>query len=159
MLSGIYLGKSRGLGDIGLVATNAEDSRIQLCRHHGSRVVVVLGLRPMAGLAGYALVHTLALHIQNIAVAGLAGLMTGVGEGQSCDFADGVGAVMSVTAEAVRHQKTPQRQKRDEPYQENCCHTEQVPRIFERLHSLSPQEMAISPGLGAHLPNDAAGGK
>jgi hypothetical protein len=34
-----------------------------------------------------------------------------------------------------------------------------VPRIFERLHSLSPQEMAISPGLGAHLPNDAAGGK
>jgi hypothetical protein len=58
---------------------------------------------------------------------------------------------MPVATEAARHQKTPQHHERDEPYQENCCHTEEVTRIFERLHWLCPQETARSPGLGSFI--------
>jgi len=151
MLNGIYLRKTLGLGEIGLVATRAEHRGVQLVRHHGSRIVDVLGLWPMTGLAGHAFVHTLVLHIDDVAMAGLAGLMTGVGDGQSCNFSYRIRPVMPVATEAARHQKIPQHHERDEPYQKNCRHTEEVTRIFERFHWLCPQETARSPGLGSFI--------
>jgi len=83
MLSRIYLRKTLGLGEIGLVAARAEDRGIQLVRYYRSRIFGVLGLRSMAGLAGYAFVHPCVLHIHNAAMANLAGLMTGVGDRQT----------------------------------------------------------------------------
>ena len=108
MLSGIYLRKTLGLGDVGLVATRAEHRGIQLVRHNRSRVVGVLSLRPVAGLAGHSFVHTLVLHIDDFAMASLAGLMTSIGDGQSCNFTYRIRTIMPIAAETVRHQKTSQ---------------------------------------------------
>jgi hypothetical protein len=140
VFDGVHLRKVFRLGEALLMATNAKDGGVQLDWCHRSRIVGVGRERPVAGLAGYAFVHALALHIQHVGMTAFADLMPGIANWQSCDLSYGIGAVMTVAPKAARYQKTSQCQERNQPNQENCCHAKQVSRILEDLHAYVPHE-------------------
>jgi len=122
------------------MATSAKDSRIQLRRRHRCRIAGVRRQRAVTGLARYAIVYTLTLHIQYIGMTALANLMPGIVNRQDRDSSYGVSAVMTVAPKAARYQQTAQYQERDEPNQKNRRHAKKMSCISEDIHACVPPE-------------------
>ena len=95
MLLRIHLREPLRFGGAGFMALRAQHGRVRQSRHDGDRVLCMLGLRAMASLASDSGMFALGLHLQDIGVAGFAGLVPGVDDGQRRNFRDGVAAVMS----------------------------------------------------------------
>ena len=96
----IDLGKALGLGRAGRVAADAEHGRVQLGRRYARGIVGVLGQRSVTGFAVHVRVLAGLLYVQNVGVAGLAGLVAGELDRARCDLGDGGAAVVSVLSEA-----------------------------------------------------------
>ena len=72
----VNLGKVFGFGGTGRMAAHAEDRSVQFGWQNRG-VVGVLGQGTVAGFAVYVCVLTALLHLQNVGVAGLTGVVAG----------------------------------------------------------------------------------
>jgi len=129
----VYRGNLREgsrFGDVCLVTAGAKHGGVQFCWLERSGVFRMLGERPMTGLARHSLVFTLCFRFQNVGMAALASLVAAKGNRATCDFGDGISAVVSVLSEGARNQHAAQHEEDDEPHQKDCCQPEEVTCIF-----------------------------
>jgi len=89
----------------------------------------------MARLAGNVLVDAFALHLQDVSMATLANLVTGVGDRKRRDLADCVAAIVSVLSKTARDEQATRDQKQREPYHEDGGEPKEMFRILETFHS------------------------
>lgn len=92
----------------------------------------MLGLRAMAGLTGNDHVFAEFLLIDDVGVAGLADLVTGVGDGAGRGFCDGVSPVMAVPAKGAGNDSGTQDDKGSQRYRHNNSEADQMLCIFEQ---------------------------
>ena len=86
---------------IGFVAARADHSGVGQFRRDGRRIVGVLALRAVAGLAGDVCVASELLLIDDFGVASFADCMSGKCWPARGDLADGIAAIVSVLAETL----------------------------------------------------------
>jgi len=102
------------------------------------------GLSTMAGLTWNYHVFAEFLLIDNIGMAGLADLVTGVGNGAGGGFRDGVTPVMAVLAEGARDDRSAQQDERDQRYRHDNSETDEVLYVFEQKLTLGARQRARS---------------
>lgn len=66
------------------------------------------------------------LAVRNFGVAPFAGLMSGVDNGERCDFSNGMAPVVAVLAEAVGHHQGAQRKEGDNANDEHHRYAEEM---------------------------------
>jgi hypothetical protein len=89
------------------------------------------------------------LHVQNVRVAALAGLMAGILDRKRSDFANGIAAVVPVFAKAFGHNIVAHHQEHHKGEDEKPCKSKKMPCILENTHrALS---LTIQPGGTANL--------
>jgi hypothetical protein len=91
-------------------------------------------LRTMAGLAIDAGVLTGFFDFEDVRVAGFAGFVTGMNDGQSGDFSDSIGAVMAILSKAFRNEPGTEAEKEGSSYQKDRGDPNQVLGVFEAIH-------------------------
>jgi hypothetical protein len=133
MLFGVDLRESLGLGRAGRVTANAEDGGIEFGWGNGG-IVGVLGERSMAGFAVDVCVLAGLLGIQDVGMAGLAGLMSGEVDWAGGDLGDGGAAIVAILAETLGHDEMPDYEKHEEEEYEQKCEPEKMSCIFQKLH-------------------------
>ena len=135
MFCRVNLREIHGFGVIRFMTTNAQHCSIELRWHEACRIFRVLRLRAMAGFARNVNMASCFLHIQNLAMAGFAYVVSGVGKRLGFSFLQGVTSIMSVAAKALRHQQASHDQEQQHPNDKNRCKPQKVPRIFESEHT------------------------
>ena len=103
VIGGIHLWESFRLCRTRRVASRAKDRRVRFQRRNRCWIFRMLCQWTVAGLAVHMRVLALGFHIQNIAVARLASLVTGELHGSSSNLADGRTAIVSILSEALRN--------------------------------------------------------
>jgi hypothetical protein len=93
----------------------------------------VLELWTVAGFAGNAGMFAFGLLVEDIGVTPFAGLVSGVGEGERGDLRDGIGAKVSVAAEAVGNEIGSYCKESQHARQEDSGDAEQM---FSVLHDV-----------------------
>ena len=141
VIGGDDLGEGFGFGAVGFVAAGADDSCVELGRLHGSRIVGVFGLGSMTGFAGDDDVSAEFLLIDDIGVAGLAGIVSSVNDGAGGDFGDGCAAIVSVLPKTVGDDDGAQA---DEGNQGDCHDCREPDEMFNILE----QVVRRTPGAG-----------
>ncbi len=129
------LRKGLRLGDVLLMAANAQLGGIQFLRLDSRGIVGMRGERAVTRFTGNGFVHAFALHVEDLGVATLADLVSCIRNRTRRYFGDRVAPIMSVLPKTLWHQQTARDQKQHEPDQEDGCQAEEVFRIFEFLHS------------------------
>ena len=102
----------------------AKHSCVWLGRHEVDRVLCMLGLGTMASLAGDSSVFAFGLYLEDICMAGFAGFMPGVDDGQSRHFRNSVAAVMSVFPKTVGDEEGSNAKERQYPCTKQDCDAE-----------------------------------
>jgi hypothetical protein len=115
------------------VTTGAEDGRVELGRLDGG-IIRVRGLRPVARFAVHMRVLAGAFLVEDVRMAGFAGLMAGKFNWPGRDFGYGTSAVMAVLSKAFRDQKTPDSQEYQDPEYEHPGQAEKMSCILEDIH-------------------------
>lgn len=111
------LGKSLGLGAVGLVTAGTDDGGVgQLWLYRG-RIVSVFALRSVASLAGNVGVTAQSLLVYDVGVAGFTDVMSGESRRAGGNLGNGGAAIMPVLAKALGNNGSAQQ---DEYRQENC---------------------------------------
>ena len=103
VVRGTTWGKPLGLAALAAWQRDAENGCIQLWRVAPTRIVGVLGQRPMTGLAVHLRVLAALLHCRDVGVAGLASLMAREVDWTSGNLGDGVSAIVTVLSKALRN--------------------------------------------------------
>jgi hypothetical protein len=99
----------------------------------------MFGERAMTGLAIYMRMFALRLHIQNISMAGLAGLMAGKPDRTGCDLANGGSAIVPILAKAFRDNVVADHQEDEKCQDKEPGKSEKMSCILEGAHeALSP---------------------
>jgi len=137
MLIRVDLRKPLRLGGAGGMAAHAEHRRVRLAGID-RWIVGVLGQWTVAGLAVHLRVFACAFGLGHIGVTGLAGLVSGKADGMSSDLADGGAAVVSVLAEAARHEKSSNNKKRQGPDSKQARKAEEMSCISKNAHDAIP---------------------
>jgi len=91
----------------------------------------MLCLRTVASLASNSGMFALGLDAENIGVAGFAGFVPGMDDGQCGNLRDRIATVMSVFPKALRDEKRPNTGERQDAHHKYSCDTEQM---FGVLH-------------------------
>jgi len=130
MLPRVHLGEPFRFGGAGFMTLRAQHGGVRLERHDRNRVLRMLGLRAMASLASDSGMLALMLLLEDIGVAGFAGFVPGVDDGQCRNLRDGVTAVMPILAKAVRDEKGSHTKERQCPHHKQRCETEQMFGVF-----------------------------
>ena len=112
VVRGIDLRKSLGLGGTRRVASRAQHRGIRLYRRYRGWIVGVLGQRAVAGFAVHMRMLALALHIEDVGVAGFACLVAGELHRTGRNLADCSAAVVAILSEALWNHETVERQER-----------------------------------------------
>ena len=107
-------GKPFWLGGVGFMAASAENRGIGHNGFYGRGVLGMFGLRTVAGLAIDVRVFAGRLNSKDIGMAGFAGFVTGVDDGESGNFGHGVGAVVAVLTEAFRDEPCAEAEKEND---------------------------------------------
>ena len=94
----------------------------------------MLCLRAVAGLAVDAGVLAGFLHFKDIGVAGFAGFVSGVNDGECGDFGNGVGSIVTVLTEAFGDEPGSEAEEEGYTHQEDRGDTDEVFRVFEAIH-------------------------
>ena len=137
------LGEVFGLGAVGFVAAGTDDRGVELRGLDGSGIVSVLGLRAVAGFAGDHHVAALLFLVNDLGVAGLANLMAGVGDGASGDLGDGIAAVVSILAEAVRDDGGAKKDEGDQCDRHDHGEPDEVFNVLEQFGLSAPNRNAL----------------
>jgi len=124
MIDRIDLRKSPGLGRARRVAPSAEHCGIRLYWCYRRRIIGVFCERSVACFAIHMRVLAFALHIENIAVARLAGFVSGVLYRAGCNLTDRIAAIVPVLPKATRNHIMPDYQKNDEGENEESRESE-----------------------------------
>src|SRR5215831_15745960 len=111
MLLGIHLGELFGLGLILPVAGLAKTRPGQFRRLDRGRVVGVLSVRPVAGLARNSVMFTLGPKRSDLVVARGANRLPGERNRPASDIVEGGGPVMTIAPERFRYQDLAQQQE------------------------------------------------
>ena len=124
------LGKSRGLGAVGLVTSRTDDGGVgQLWLYRG-RIVSVFALCSVASFAGNVGVTAQFLLVYDVGVAGFTDVMSGESWRLCSNFGNGVAAVMAVLAEALGNDG---RAQQYEYRQKNCDDDGKADEMFDVL--------------------------
>ena len=94
----------------------------------------MFGQRPVAGLAVHMCVLAVALHIQDIGMARLAGLMTGELHRSRSNFTDSGATVVPILAKAWWNHEVSNNKKDDKGENEQSRESEKMPGILECTH-------------------------
>lgn len=130
MLLGIHLGEPLRFGRTNFVTLRAKHGRVRLGRYDG-KVLGVLSLRAMAGLAGDSRMFAFGLLLEDIDVAGFTGLVPGVGDGQPRNLRNSIAPVMPVFPKTVRDEEG------SKAKEHQCAHPKQgrdAEQMFSVLH-------------------------
>lgn len=132
------LGEGFRLGAVGFVATGAYEGGIQLRRFDRRRIVGVAGLRAVAGLAGHHDMFAKLFLIDNLGVACLANIVSGMRDRVCRDFFDGIGTVMAVLAKRAGHDRGAEDNESNQGDGHDCGEPDQVFDVFEQICILAP---------------------
>jgi hypothetical protein len=133
-----HLRESFWFGAIGFVAASTNDSGIELWGLYRGRIIRVFGLRAVTGLAWNDGMFPKFLLIDDFSVAGLAHLVSRMGNGAGREFSDGVSAVMTVLAERARNYRGAQHDERDQREDHHSSEPDEVFGVFEQSLTLAP---------------------
>jgi len=137
MVGRYHLRKSLRLGDIGLVAADAQYRHVNFGWLKRGGVVRVFREGTMTRLAGDPCMDALALQVVHISVATFASQVSREYHGTRCRIRYGCATIEAVLTEAARHKDSAQDQEQDDPDHEDRGHAEKVPSIFEICHRCS----------------------
>jgi len=159
MVSRDNLRKRHRLGGVGLVAANAQHSRIELSGRHRRRVVRVFCQRTMARFATDVRMFTIFLLIENVGVAALAGGVTCIIHRPRRNFRQRISAIVPVFAKTSGNQKSSNDQEEQQARGKYPKQPEKMSRIFECVHSkLRPRLRMLFPGSHFCFASAAADG-
>ena len=133
-----HLGESFWLGAIGFVAASANDSGIELWRLYRGGIIRVFGLRAVTVLAWNDGVFPKLFLIDDFGVAGLAYLVSRMGNGAGREFSDGVSAVMTVLAKRARNDRGAQQDEPDQREDHHGGEPDEMFGVFEQSLTLAP---------------------
>ena len=105
-------------------------------------------LRAVARFTIYARVSARFLDFENIGMTSFTGFMPGVNDGQGSYLGNGIGAVMSVLAEALWNKPGAETEEEGDTSEEDRGNTKQVFRVFEAFHRYQAEctyEASFSP--------------
>jgi hypothetical protein len=91
----------------------------------------MLGLRAVASLASDSGMFAFGLYVKDVCVAGFAGFVSGVNDGQGGSLRDCVAAIMSIFPKAARDGKGSNAEEGQGPQHKQGCNAEQM---FSVLH-------------------------
>jgi hypothetical protein len=131
MLLGIHLGKLFGLGLILAVTSLAKAGPCQFLRLDLGRIVGVLGVRPVAGLARNSVMLTLSPKRGNLVVAPCASRLAGERNRPGTYVVEGRGPVMAIAPERFRDQDLAQHQEDKKARAEDQNERDQVGGFLE----------------------------
>jgi hypothetical protein len=115
------------------MATGAEDGRVELGRLDGG-IIRVRGLRSVARFAIHMRVLAGGFLVEDIRMAGLAGLMARELNGPGRDFGHGTSPVVAVLSKTFRDQETPDDEECQEAEHEDPSQAEKMSCILEDIH-------------------------
>lgn len=124
--------RARGAGGM---AADAEDGGVGLTRIDG-RIVGMFSQWTVAGFAIDVRVLAGTFGLGDVGVAGFAGLMAGEVSGVGGDFGNGVAAVVSELAEAVRDDGGAQHEEEKRTDRVDCSESKEMTRVPEDLHGI-----------------------
>src|ERR1017187_5873747 len=136
VLVGVDLREALGFGSAGRMAADAEDGGVELGRGDGG-VVGVFRKRTVAGFAVDVGVLAGFFGVQDVRMAGLAGLVAGEMDGTSGNLTDCGSTVMAVFAKGLGHDEVPDNKEHEEGSDEQERKSEQMSCIFEKAHRIN----------------------
>jgi|SRR4051794_8672146 hypothetical protein len=131
MIFDIHLRKRGGACSESTVTLRAEDLGIRELGNVLGRIGSVPGKWAVAGFAIHVRVLAGSLHGDDVTVAVLAGLVTGVDRLPGSDLGERVATVVSVLSEAVRDEVSTDNDEEENASYKDSGETEQVLRVFE----------------------------
>ena len=136
VLVGVDLREALGFGSAGRMAADAEDGGVELWRGDGW-VVCVLRQGAVAGFTVHAGVLAGFFGVEDVRMAGLAGLVAGEMDGTSGNLTDCGSAVMAVFAKGLGHDEVPDNKEHEEGNDEQERKPKQMSCIFEKAHRVN----------------------
>ena len=132
VVCGRYLREPFRLGAVGFMATRTKNGGVEL-RRLNAGVVCMVGQCAVTGFAGDYDVLAMALLVDDIGVAGLAGLVTGVDDGLRGDFSNSRTAEVAVLAKAFGDDGCAHDHKRRENEQHDNGEPDQMFYVLEQV--------------------------
>src|SRR5271166_4349390 len=121
-------------------------------------VIRVLGQRAVTGLARHPRMDALALHLEYVGVAALAGPVASEDHGPVGNLGDGRAAVMTVLSEAARNKKAARQEEQCDPHHKDRRHPKEMSCILKTRHRFSRKQPLRGPaGLPAEGTSPAPG--
>ena len=130
------------------MAAGAENGGIGLGWGHGTRIIGVLRLRSVAGLAVHVRMHAGLLHFEYVAVTCLTSVMPGVVRLAAPDLTDRGGAVVSILAKTFGDNEAANSPEDQECDHEKSCKSKKMCCVFHSV--LIPA--AAAEGNSSQLP-------
>jgi hypothetical protein len=143
VVCGDDLGEGFGLGAVGLVTASTDDGGVELRGLDRCGIVGMFGLGAVAGFTGDDDVAALLFLVNNVGVAGLADLVTGVGDGAGGDLGNGVTAVVSVLAKAVGDDGGAKKDEGDQGDRHDSGEPDEVFNVLEQFGLSAPAAGAL----------------
>ena len=138
VFGGCDLGDPFRLGAVGLMTACTNHGGIELWRLDGRGIIGVSGLRTVAGLARHGDMFTELFLIDNLGVACLANIASGMRDRACRDFFDGIGTVMAVLAKRAGHDRGAEDNESNQGDGDDGRQPDQVFDIFEQIRILAP---------------------
>ena len=104
-----------------------------------ARIFGMFGERSVTGFAVYVDMFTGFLLLEDLHVAGFAGLMSGMRDGKTGNVGERVSPIMSVFSKAPGNEIRANREECKDSEQEDACDTQEVLGISESIHSRIPR--------------------
>ncbi len=147
VIGGNYLRKTLGLCRIRLMAADAEHGRIELWGSYGSRIVRVLGQRPVTGLAIHVRVLAIFFLFEDVGMAGFAGLVPGEVHRPGRDFRQCIAPIVPILAETFGDQKSAEDQKQENACDEDSGQSKKMSRILKNIHGMLSAKRPLFPSF------------
>lgn len=137
VLGGIDLREVRWFRDVFLMTAGTENSCIRQLGSDGGRVCGMFCERTVTGLAIYASVFASLLHLEDIGVTFLAGLVSGKARFTCGDLFQCIASVVSILSEALWYEISAKDYENENPHSEYGCESDEVTSILEVWHNPS----------------------
>lgn len=118
------------------MAADAQLGRIQLLRRNSAGIVGVFGQRPVTGFTIHLRMLAFAFQVQNVRVAGFAGLMSGIRNGLGFDLSQRIAAKVPILPKTFGHKIAPYQNEDKDPGGKNPRQTEKMSCVF-KFHGVS----------------------
>lgn len=128
------LRKALWFGGIGLVTAHAQHCRIELGGRQRGGVIGVFGKGTVACFAIHMRMFAVFLLIEDIGMAALTGVVSGVIHGPGRDFTESVAAVVPVLAETAGNEEFAKNEEQEDAGGEYPQQAKEMLRIFESVH-------------------------